>query len=95
MLSFGEGGTGGGDARKNASFSRKKTFFRQIFNQFTVCMWSACCNRLKNTQKVEISDENFYKFLKNRIFQKLTTDLENRRKLQVETKTCVFLDMDC
>ena len=31
---------------------------------------------------------------KNRNFRKLTTDLENRTKRPVETKACVFLDVD-
>ena len=45
--------------------------------------------------KVAISEETgfFYEFLKNHIFQKLTTDFENRTKRHAETKPSVFLDV--
>ena len=54
-------------------------------------MWTAWCTRLKNTQKVAISDETeFLGFLKNRILRKLTTEFENRIKHEAATKECVF-----
>ena len=38
-------------------------------------------------------DRFFCEFIKNRIFRKLTTGLENRTKRQTDTKACVFLDL--
>ena len=38
--------------------------------------------------------QNFYEFLKNPIFRKVTTDFENHTKRQAETKECIFYDVD-
>ena len=37
--------------------------------------------------------QNFYDFLKYRIFQKLATNFANRTKRQTETKACVVLEL--
>ena len=37
---------------------------------------------------------NFFDFLKNRIFRKLTTDFQNRTQRPANTKACVILDVD-
>ena len=37
---------------------------------------------------------NFFDFLKNRIFRKLTTDFQNRTQRPADTKACVILDVD-
>ena len=41
-----------------------------------------------------LTKPNFYEFLNNHIFQKLTTDFENCTKRQAKTKACVVLDID-
>ena len=54
-----------------------------------------CVNRLKNTQKVAISEEtDFLEFLKNHIFQIVTKYFENCTKREAEAKECVFMDVD-
>ena len=48
-----------------------------------MCVWTARCTTLKNTQKVDIFEESeLLRFSQNRNFRKLTTDFENRSKRQ-------------
>ena len=49
---------------------------------------------LKNSLKIEIfkKKQNFYELLKNRIFRKLTTDIENCKWIQAETRNATFLE---
>ena len=75
---------------KTHAFKKTLSPIKCSINKFIVYMWLAWCIRLKNTQKVDISDKAaFYESLKNHSFRKLTTDFENRTKCQVETKPCV------
>ena len=76
-------------------FFKKKT----IFNQFLTSSLCACEQLVapdwKTLKKLKfLKKQNFYNFLKNRIFRKLTTDFENRTKRQAETKPWVILDAD-
>ena len=68
----------------------------EFSNQFIARILTAWCIRLKNTEKVDISEEtefltNFYKIA---FSEKVTTDFENRAKRQAETQTYIMFDMD-
>ena len=101
MLSFfvfffgGGGGWGRGQKTYNSIF-RKTNVFNQIFNRVIVWVWTEWCTGLKKTlKKLKLPrKQNFYEFLKNRIFRKLTTDFENCTRLQAETRNVLFLDVE-
>ena len=38
--------------------------------------------------------QNFYEFLKHRLFRNVTTDFENRTRRQADNKACLFLDVN-
>ena len=80
--------------KKRISFSLKH-LFNKIFNTFIVCIPTAWCTRLTNTQKWQfVKRKIFYEFLKNPFLQKLPTDFETRTKRPAEDKDCVFSDVD-
>ena len=85
----------GGKKRKNAFFFEKFLSLTK-FPTSPLC----ACEQLgaphwKSLKKLTcFKKRNFYDFLKNHNFQKLTTDFENRTKRQAETEACACLDVD-
>ena len=79
----------------------KKACFQDFFRltKFSTC--SLCAqkqigaphNKILKTLRF-VKKRKFYDFLKNRYFQKLTIDFENRTKRPAETRSCVVLDVD-
>ena len=78
--------------------TQKRIFSRKISSIIKFSTSSLCARAQhgapdwKTLKKLQfLKRMNFYEFLKNDIFRKLT---ENRTKRQADTKECVFLNVD-